>query len=741
MKQRIKTFVTLSCLVMAATCLAAEQPRPAAGAALLTAVSIQPDTSGKTFVDLATTRPTAYHVFRLDRPARLVVDLEHTALGTSGRDFQGRNSLVKDVRIGQFHNADPAVVRVVADVTGTPIFDVQTQPHGLRLVIESRDAAGQHSTPRTETAAQAQPVPSEAVESRPRSPRAVPVVSMPQVSTAPAAVPTALARLDLDRNTPPVPAPRSSGPVMPRVDAQAAVKEPSPARVSPPPAVPVPARDTSNSPDMPDANVAPKMAAMTPPEPPREALQAAQAAEIVSQTSQNSSSAPIVTKPGVPTASVAAAPTQYTGERISLNLKDVDLKDFFRLIHEISGLNVIIDPNVTGTVTLVLDDVPWDQALDIVLKNNGLGKVLEGNVLRIAKIQTLTAEQEDAARLKEAVIDSEPLVTVFRSLNYARVTAVPVAAGGATTGGGVGAIAANTDVMTIVKNFLSKRGSVVADPRNNALVITDVQSQIPIIDAVLSKLDRKTKQVSIEAKIVLTTDDFTRQLQTALNAGALNKSGVTVVGGATGSGASATPNIQLTNPPPTSRITIGQTSATGFGAFALSNLGARYFVGAAISAAEARNQAKVISAPTIVTQNNVKGEVVQGSQIPLQTTINNTVTTIYINAALTLDVTPQVTEDGHVFLIIQVTNNSPGPVLTGSQNPEINTQSATTQVLVDDGGTVVFGGVKLTNHTKSKTQIPGIGNIPLLGDLFKSTNREDQENDLIFVITPKILPG
>ena len=189
----------------------------------------------------------------------------------------------------------------------------------------------------------------------------------------------------------------------------------------------------------------------------------------------------------------------YTGEPISLNLKDVDLKDFFRLIHEISGLNIIIDPNVSGSVTLVLDSVPWDQALDIVLKNNRLGKVLEGNVLRIARVETLTAEQEGQTKLAAARMDAAPLVTVFRPINYAKAT----------------------DIATLLKTWagggaLSRRGTVLVDARANTLIISDVQTQIPIIENILSKLDKKAKQVSIEARVVLATADFTRTLSSAL---------------------------------------------------------------------------------------------------------------------------------------------------------------------------------------------------------------------------------
>ena len=409
---------------------------------------------------------------------------------------------------------------------------------------------------------------------------------------------------------------------------------------------------------------------------------------------------------------------KYTGEKISLNLKDVDLKDFFRLIHQISGLNIVVDSNVTGTVTVALDDVPWDQALDVVLMNNGLDKALEGNVLRVARLDTLSAQAESRAKLAQAQAASSQLVTVVRYLNFASAADVTLnntsgsggGSGGMQTQGGVTGLTLIPGVATILKtmapSILTRRGTVVADPRNNAVVVSDVASQIPVVEAVIDKLDHKARQVSIEARIVLTTSDVVHQLQGSLMNFLRNPSGSMSGGGVVSNGASAqgTPPASQSGAPtssfPSSLGTIlpaiTQTAPAGFGAYAISSQSGKYLITAAIAAAETKNKAKTISAPTIVTQNNIPGSVLQGTQIPVQTTVNNTVTTIYINATLTLLVTPQVTDDGHIFLNILVQNNSPGPVLSGTSSPEINTQAATTQVLVPDGGVVVFGGIKVT---------------------------------------------
>jgi type IV pilus assembly protein PilQ len=424
---------------------------------------------------------------------------------------------------------------------------------------------------------------------------------------------------------------------------------------------------------------------------------------------------------GTPAGAVQPAEEKpaYTGEPISLNLKDVDLKDFFRLIHEISGLNIIVDPNVAGSVTTVLDNVPWDQALDLVLRDNGLGKNLEGSVLRIARLDTLTAEQESTNKLVAARIDAAQMTTIFRPLNYA--IAMKIATLLKTWSGG---------------GALTKRGIVLVDDRTNTLIISDIQSQIPVIEGIIARLDTKTKQVAIEARIVLATSSFQRTLGAALAGAFANQSGSTIGAGQTGSTASVSP---VTSPlPPT--FTVPTNASTGFGVVSITNWSSRYLINATIAASELRNEAKTISRPSIITQNNVQGTVEQGVQLPIQTSINNTIAVQYVDATLKLTVTPQITDDGHIFLDIAVNNASPGSI-TNSAGTSINTQQATTHVLVPDGGTVVFGGVTATQRSNSSTGIPVLEDIPILGHLFKTSTVEDNDQELLFFVSPKILPG
>lgn len=707
-------------------------------------VSILPGTTGKTLIDLSITRATSYHLFQLKNPARLVLDLEQARMARPQKFYVAQSPLLREVRVSQFRSDEPAIVRVVADLSGDPKFEVHAQPGGLRVELEprppvavsSRDVDARRPLVTTPTPGAVHPT-----ERKPStSPLQVGGAKPDSAQTHLEALPT----LGYGRRNEghqdallALLAPREYNTMLggkelsDKTLAAASTSRLSTAAALPGKQLPGQAHATEGAQVVAGASQggpASSGSSMRVPSQPSNAASSAGAANAV----------PITNPARGGDAGQGQQGPKYTGEPISLNLKDVDLKDFFRLIHEVSGLNILVDPDVSGTLTLVLDNVPWDQALDIVLRNNGLVRVTEGSLVRIAKQPTITAEQEAAARLEEAKTEAAPLVTVFRPLRYAQSVTRPIVTPGATPIPGV------VDILKGLAGagVLSKRGSVTADPRNNTVIITDISSQIPILDSVIAKLDRKSSQVSIEARIVRANSDFARTLSSVLSASLHNASGSTQQSGATGVGiiGTATPNPPL----PAAPVFMQPPSipASGFGVYAIMNSGSRYIINAAIAAAETRDQAKVISAPSIVTQNNVLGEVLQGVQIPVQTTINNTISVTYVNATLTLDVTPQVTEDGNIFLSIKVQNAVPGAVLTvNAPAPSINTQAATTQVLVPDGGTVVFGGVKVTNRTRSVTQVPLLGSIPILGNLFKSSEVTDNDQELLFFITPKVLPG
>jgi len=419
---------------------------------------------------------------------------------------------------------------------------------------------------------------------------------------------------------------------------------------------------------------------------------------------------------------------KYTGEPISVNLKDVDLKDFFRLIHEISGLNVVLDPNVKGNLTIVLDDVPWDQALDIVLKNNDLARQLDGNVLRIATVDTLRKEAESRRAQQEAEAMAIQKVTVTRFLSYAH----------------------SKDVVPTLKKFLSQRGDVISDDRTNALIISDIPSVVPAVDRLLTQLDRKTQEVEIEARVVAATRSFARDIGTQFGFGVGN--GHTAVGGASSVGTSPT-NVGGLNP---GYITVGGSgSSAGTQIPLFSNLPVTgptsgiTFVNASnnvridtiLTLAESRGLLKILSRPRVVTQNNIQALVRQGVRVPIvtQAQLGGPPTVTYVDAFLRLTVVPQITSEGTIFLNVDVENTTPDFGHTVQGNPTLITQQATTQVLVTDGGTVVIGGVIQTNNAVNIAQVPLLGDIPFLGNLFKHRTVNTSNQELIFFITPRII--
>jgi type IV pilus secretin PilQ/predicted competence protein len=417
---------------------------------------------------------------------------------------------------------------------------------------------------------------------------------------------------------------------------------------------------------------------------------------------------------------------KYTGEPISVNLKDVDLKDFFRLIHEISGLNVVLDPNVHGNLTIVLDDVPWDQALDIVLKNNGLARQLDGNVLRIATVETLRKEAEAKRAEQEAEALAVEKVTITRFLSYAH----------------------SKDVVPILKKFLTQRGDVISDDRTNALIIEDIPAVLPGVDRLLAQLDRKTQEVEIEARVVAATRSFARDIGTQF--GFAWGNGPSAVGGTQSVGNSpiqvgngvigGAPNYILTGTqqiPLFSNLPV--TSPTS--GISFTNESRNYRIDAILTMAESRGLLKILSRPRVVTQNNIQALIRQGVRVPIvtQAQLGGPPTVTYVDAFLRLTVVPQITSEGTIFLNVDVENTTPDFGRTVQGNPTLITQQATTQVLVTDGGTVVIGGVIQTQNSVNISQVPLLGNVPALGNLFKHKAVSTSNQELIFFITPRII--
>lgn len=634
-------------------------------------------------VEIHNSGPVTPKVTRLSSPDRLVLDLPNAVPVGVRRETVVNGPEVKAVRVGRFQE-NPPVTRIVVDLAKPQDYVVGMSGNNLSLRLRSMNAVAEQSASPVMTAEKPAEKPAAAIE----KPAA-------QVAIAQAVTP------------PPPQAQANSNDMMKANDLV----------VVPPQFHPV-AATTEKQPDTKAmADTAAKIMSTSTAEMPHRvpAVTTATLAQPVASNlaAEQQKTAPVMQQtPGAP---------HYTGEPISVNLKDVDLKDFFRLIHEISGLNIILDPNVKGTLTLVLDDVPWDQALDLVLQNNGLSKRLEGNVLRIATQETFQHEAEAKRSLAEAQALSVEKTEYTHFLSYARAA----------------------DVLPIVKKFLSTRGDVVADPRTNALIITDIPETIPDVQRVLKELDQKTPQVEIEARVVAATRNFARDIGVQLGFGTGNN--VMAVGGA---GAVGTSPLQVNTVNPLYFVTgtqiplfsnLGAAGATS--GLSFSNATRNYRIDAVLTMAESRGLLKILSRPRVVTQNNVQASVKQGVRIPVVTAaqLGGPPTTTYVEAALRLQVTPQITAENTIFMQLEVENTTPDFGHQVSGNPSLITQSETTQVLVNDGGTVVIGGVIQTQNSVNVDQVPLLGDIPVLGNLFKRRAVTTTTQELMFIITPKII--
>jgi type IV pilus assembly protein PilQ len=669
-KQMLATIAALLAIVLMAQ---AQTPGADTPRAALDKVSVVRAADGVQ-VEMTTRGAVTPKVETLSSPARLVVNLPNTVLATSVKRISVADASVTGVRMGTDVNA---TTRVVVDLQQQCKYElVPGAGNKLTLKIEAPVAAAQVAPAVTKPA----PVTTAALIPAPEQKSAPNTTAQDFVMVQPSFSPK-----------------KDSAPVEPPARALDAA---------------------SKFVERPEGNLLPAVSAAMP------------------QAASSSTAAPAI-EPAVNMAAEqksrpqqATSGPKYTGEPISVNLKDVDLKDFFRLIHEISGLNVVLDPDVKGTLTIVLDDVPWDQALDIVLKNNTLSRQLDGNVLRIASVETMRKEAEARRAQQEAEALAIEKVTVTRFLSYAH----------------------SKDLTQTVKKFLSQRGDVVADDRTNAIIINDIPSVIPAIDRLLTQLDRKTQEVEIEARVVAATRNFARDIGTQLGFGWGNNS--STVGGASsvgtspigvfgGSplygiiGSSAPTGSTLNQIPLFSNMpAVGPTS--GF-SFQTSSNNVR--IDAILTMAESRGLLKILSRPRVVTQNNIQAAVKQGVRIPVVTEsqLNGPPTTTYVDAFLRLTVTPQITVENTIFLNVDVENTTPdfGHQVLG--NPTLDTQQATTQVLVTDGGTVVIGGVIQTTNSFNVQQVPLLGSIPWLGNLFKRQTVATSNQELIFFITPRIV--
>lgn len=436
----------------------------------------------------------------------------------------------------------------------------------------------------------------------------------------------------------------------------------------------------------------------------------------------------------------------YTGHPISLDFREGDLQDILRLFADISGLNIIVNPGVTGKVTVKLNEVPWDQALDIILKSQGLGRLTEDNVIRVAPLSALQREEEELRKLKENQALAGDLVTWRKSLSYAKVSELE---------------------DTVRKVALSPRGSITLDTRTNTMIINDLPGRITDAERLILDLDRQTPQVEIEARIVVTSRNFTRDV--GIQWGFLNQqtpqygnttgrafpNSIILDGGRAQNGLGIAPGAIGSEQSsgaigPTTRGYAVNLPAASFSSgigISLGNILGSFNIDAALTALERQGRGRILSTPKVTTQNNQEAEIKQGVQIPIAIQqaaggASFAATNVqFKDAFLILKVTPQITDAGTVILKLEVENNSPDFANRVNGIPPINTQSAKTIVLVRDGATTVIGGIYQSTEQTTLNSTPFFGRLPLLGALFRNKASENRNNELLLFITPRIIKG
>jgi type IV pilus secretin PilQ/predicted competence protein len=667
-KHGMLILAALAALSLAAAPSAAGDDASALGTAMdpvgaknLKAVEVSTDAGGRPVVTLSGDGTMTYEPQVLERPNRLVLDLPGMVSRLATRQIPvGKGGLVR-VRAGQYRAEPSPVSRVVFDLDESLPFRIDRQ--GSSLVV-TFDAAG--ATPAAPTARAAEP----------------------------AAATGATAALD-----PPAAAEPQAAPA-PMV----AVAE----KPADPPATPV-AEKIARSPAAPAAAAAPAPARSDAPASLEVLLEAVPTMAAEAQAPAEAPAAKNPAAPSFETKTIAKDQTQYTGKRLSLNLVEADIKQVFRLFHEISGLNFVLDPSVEGRVTIVLDNTPWDQALDIILRNNGLDKVMEDNVIRIASTQKLASEAASRKQLKEAKeLEVEP-TTITRTLSYAKAK----------------------DVERVIRDggVLSPRGRVIVDERTNTLIISDIPKKVEPVDKLISTLDAETPQVMIEARIVETSKEFVQDFGVTWGFSAIaDASRGTATSLAFPHNASAKYGLNLP----------GGGGASNL-AFKFGNVLDSFTLDLALNALETEGRGRILSSPKIATQNNERAEIEQGIRIPVVNTTATEINVEFVSASLKMSVTPQITAEGTIILDVSVENNSPDFVNRVGDVPPIKTERAQTKVLIADGGTTVIGGIFTINEASSETGVPWFRKIPVLGWLFKQKNITNENRELLIFITPKIL--
>lgn len=448
----------------------------------------------------------------------------------------------------------------------------------------------------------------------------------------------------------------------------------------------------------------------------------------------------------------------YTGERLSLNFQDIPVRAVLQLIADFTGLNVVVSDSVKGNLTIRLKNVPWDQALDIILKAKGLSERRSGNVLLIAPSEEIAAQEKIDMEAQKSMTDLAPIHSAFFNINFAKVDEIAnILTGDTGTGSGDNTDTTNnsSDTNGNTNGILSDRGTLIVDKRTNTLIVKDTDKVISEVRRILEKLDVPVRQVMISSRIVIATDSFTKELGarfgvtdaratskgfgttsgTFAGTDAIAASGLTNIA----SGGSPEPFTLPTGTQAADRLNVNlATTGKAAGSIAFAILSGSSLIDLEISALQAENKGEIVSSPRVITADRHKARIEQGVEIPYLSAASSGATQVqFKKAVLSIEVTPQITPDDQVILDLTVNKDSVGEVFAGT--PSIDTREVSTQVLVNNGDTVVLGGIyeQIKNHQVDK--VPLLGDIPVLGYLFRRTLKSNQQRELLIFVTPKIL--
>jgi type IV pilus assembly protein PilQ len=628
-----------------------------------------------------------YKAFKLVNPQRLVIDVKGVHNRVPARIVEVGRGDVRQVRVSQFSSAPEAVTRVVVDLDRPVEYRVDRAGTQLRVALGEVPAATAVVQPVAPPPQRVEPAAVERVEFR------------PPVEQAPKKAPVQTARIE-----PPKVQPRDVEDVFdeaPLPSVVPVVQKVSDVQPKPRTVEPV-VRSVISAPM---AQTAPMIPAPTP-----------RREDVFDEP-------PIVRGPGTTTQlsggiqpggsrTLTQGERVFTGEPVDLTLKDADIRDVLRHFAQLTGLNIAIDPQVSGTVTVEFQAVPWDQALDLILRQNNLAYDIEGSVMRIGTVDRLSAEQAATRRRDEERRLSVPTTSVARRLSYARAG----------------------EIQGLLASLASPRGKIIVDERTNQIVITDIPDALRLMLNLIDTVDIPTPQVVIEARIVETTKTFSKQFGVSLG-GSFDFD--PALGSGTGLQFPNRINGAWGGPNSIFDLALGSTVFD----ISLSNVLGTFDLDILLAAAESEGLARVISAPRVATQDNQAAEIQSGIQIPFQTRVNFTTTVQFVDATLRLSVTPQITAENTVIMDIQVQKVEPAAALNvaGAENIPLITRRAQTRLMVRDGGTAVIGGIYQSSDSQGEDRVPILHTIPVLGNLFKNRDISQRHDELLIFITPRIV--